>query len=194
MKVLELAQDSDLWRTWRRAGIGSSDAPVLMGVSKYSTRDELLRKKKGMLAAEKWTAKTTRGKELEPKARELYELLRGIKVRPVCVIHDDYDWLRASLDGLSVDNTRPIEIKCINADDHRLSVEGQVPSQYVPQVQHQLLVTGLPKLDYWSYSESSKFHPKDRVALVEVLPDPEYMNQLFEIEKEFFEELHADNA
>jgi predicted phage-related endonuclease len=92
---------------------------------------------------------------------------------------------------LSEDNKRILEIKCIKAEYHAQALGGKVPDLYWPQVQHQLLVTGLRKLDYWSYSESTKFPLPERVALVEVIPDREYQQELFEAEKAFQESLNG---
>lgn len=190
MKILELDQEGETWKTWREAGLGSSDAPIVMGVSKYTTREKLKRIKLGQVKARKFSAKMLRGKDLEPVARDLYHLLRGIHTRPVCVIHDQYDWLRASLDGLSDNNKRILEIKCVNKLLHRYALEKkEVPPEYFPQVQHQLLVTELVRLDYWSYSESSDFSKQDQIVLVEVVPDQEYMQRLFEEEQRFLREV-----
>lgn len=189
MTILELDQGNELWQTWRKAGLGSSDAATIMGASPYMTAEQLMNIKTGQVERDrKFNPKLNRGRDLEPLARALYSKLRKIDVRPVCVIHDSYDWLRASLDGLSFDNSRVLEIKCINKGDHLLALNNQVPPQYWPQVQHQLLVTGLRDLDYWSYSESTKFPMHERVALVQVQPDEGYMQELFEAELKFARE------
>lgn len=184
-----MPQQGELWEKWRQAGIGSSDAAPIMGVSLYCSRKELYARKKGMLARSVPNAAMERGHRLEAVARELYHQLRGVHTRPVQVIHDDYDWLRASLDGLSDDNTRIVELKAIKAEHHAGALRGRIPEYIYPQLQHQLLVTGLTHLDYWSYSESTKFPLADRVALVEVKPDREYQQRMFEQEREFWEDL-----
>jgi hypothetical protein len=44
------------------------------------------------------------GTKLEPEARKLYNAETGKDVRPVCVQSSKYEWLRASLDGLSTNH------------------------------------------------------------------------------------------
>jgi putative phage-type endonuclease len=129
-----------------------------------------------------------RGTRMEPEARQAYIDLTGIEVTPACVIHETYPWMRASLDGLSRDEKTAVEIKCVNKDDHRSAVEGLVPTKYWPQVQHQLLVTGLPRLHYWSFSTSTTFISENRKALVVVKADADYMSYLLEGEQKFWDD------
>lgn len=130
-----------------------------------------------------------RGTRLEPVARELYIALHGKEVFPACVMHDEWDWLRASLDGLTEDYSLSVEIKCINKDDHRTALANLVPGKYWPQVQHQLATTGHKVMHYWSYSESRVFTPADRHALVKVKRDEAYIAALLDEEREFMREL-----
>ena len=194
MRILELGQNTPDWLFWRQAGLGASDAPVIMGVSPYKTPEELWNLKKGFIEREKSNARQQRGHDLEPVAISLYHRMRGVKTRPVCVIHEKYDWLRASLDGLSSDNQRILEVKCIKKEYHQMALGGKVPEIYIPQVQHQLLTTGLKDLDFWCYSESSWFKSHERVALVTVAPDVEYQQELFNREKEFWESLQSESG
>jgi len=43
---------------------------------------------------------------LEPEARKHYEYLTGIRVVPACLQSLEYDWMRASVDGLAIDGKR----------------------------------------------------------------------------------------
>ena len=52
-----------------------------------------------------------RGRELERPARRAYEQQVGIQMEPLCLVHDQLEWMRASLDGLSFDGS-VLEIKC----------------------------------------------------------------------------------
>jgi putative phage-type endonuclease len=192
VKIVTLPQEGPEWHRWRSGGLGGSDAPIIAGDVGWTTPEELLRAKLAGETAEE-TEAMRRGKRLEPLARQLYELLAGRKMTPCCVVHDDYPWLRASLDGLSDDWQLVLEIKCPRSDGpHRTALAGAVPAYYRAQLQHQLLVTGAPLLHYWSYTDSVTFAPDDRVALVEVLPDREYQEWLFKKEQEFMQSLIAD--
>ena len=189
MKILHISQRGPDWLRWRQAGIGGSDASVLTGDSPYMSEALLLKsKKEGNKNVVKENPAMKRGKHLEPKARVKYQELTGIRVRPVCVVHEEHDWLRASLDGLSFDGKTVLEIKCPSDFHHETALSNSVPSHYIPQVQHLLLVTGCPQLHYFSYTDRLKrFRPEECFALVKVLPDLDYQKYLFEKEKAWWE-------
>jgi putative phage-type endonuclease len=191
VKILELGQNSVEWLSWRALGVGASDAPVIMGVDLYRQVGQVLQDKAGTLKKVADTSSQKWGHDTEPVARRLYEELTGIKTRPVCVIHDKHDWLRASLDGLSLDNKVILEIKCVRQEFHDMALAGRVPPQYIPQVQHQLMTAGLEVLHYWSFNRAKRYRPIDQVALVEVTPDLKYQKALFKAEREFWAQVQA---
>lgn len=160
------------WLAWRRAGIGASDAPIVMGVSPWSTPYELWCDKTSTetpVDSSSWA--TDRGNELEPMARADYELMHGLDMPVVLAVHADYPFLRASLDGYNAEHKIILEIKCPGAADHTNASDGKVPDKYFPQLQHQLLVTGADRVHYYSF-DGRKAH------LVEVLPDHSYIEGL----------------
>lgn len=167
------------WHEWRRRGIGSSDAPVVMGVSPWSTPYKLWETKLGLTKPNFSNYATQRGHELEPVARAQYELETGVAMPATLAVHESYPWLRASLDGWDALTKTVLEIKCPGKDDHATAVNGKVPDKYYPQLQHQLLVTGATKVDYYSFDGN-------KGVLVEVLPDLEYIDKLFNAELEFW--------
>jgi putative phage-type endonuclease len=161
------------WHKWRLQGLGSSDAPVIMGVSPYKTRFELWKEKIGLVDADQsngnWA--TRRGHELEPKARANYELTYGLDMPATLFEHKDFPFLRASLDGYNDEKRILLEIKCPGKDDHDLAKSGILPEKYFAQVQHQLFVSGAELAHYYSYDG-------ERGVLVEVKPDLEYIERL----------------
>jgi hypothetical protein len=94
------------------------------------------------------------------------------------VAHDHLDWLRASLDGLDLEGGLVVMLKAPCAADHCEALAGQVPGHYRPQAQHQLAATGLPLLHFASYSENRAFSRRERLAVVEVRPEPAYQAKL----------------
>jgi putative phage-type endonuclease len=178
MRYVRLGQGGAAWEAWRRGGIGSSDAAAVMGVSPWQTPRQLWEVLTGRAPPPQTTFAMRRGLRLEPVARRLYECRTGRLMEPCCVLHDRHDWLRASLDGLDLAGGVVLEIKAPDADTHRLALAGEVPAHYRPQVQHQLLVSGARLLHYASYSENRAFGPQERLALVEVAPDPGYQARL----------------
>lgn len=180
---IELDQDSAQWRKWRAEGIGGSDAAAVLGLSRYKRPAWLARLKCGWIEEDPPGPAALEGKQLEPEARWLYIEKTGIVVRPVCIQSTEMPWLRASLDGLSVDRRRVVEIKCGRRNYEEVSAHGAVPSHYYAQVQHVLAVTGLDRCDYWSY------RPHEEPVLLEVPRNDEYIARLIEVEARFWAEV-----
>lgn len=190
MQVVNLEQRGPQWLKWRQEGIGGSDACVLMGDVNWSNPSQLMAQKLG-IAENVDNERMKRGRELEPRARQLYELLTGRTMRPICVIHDKYPWLRASLDGISDDHQIVLEIKCPSENAHRKALRGTYPYYYRAQLQHQLLITEAPTLHYWSFTDSETFPLNQRFALVVVRPEPEYQAKLFKKAERFMKGLRS---
>jgi len=167
-RIERLRQNTPQWHRWRREGIGASDAPVIMGETPFKTPHTLWSIKTGRMQEQPAGAAARRGRELERFARHAYERETGIRVEPLCLVHEELEWMRASLDGLSFDGATLVEIKCPLSLRDRLSAErGRVPSQYHAQLQHQLEVSGAQRAHYWS------FHGTKGV-LIEIRPDRVY--------------------
>jgi putative phage-type endonuclease len=180
-RVERLVQGTPEWQRWRLQGIGGSDAPVIMGDSRYRTPRVLWTIKTGKTGEQSDSAAAQRGRDLEGLARQVYEARLGIQMEPLCVTHDRLDWMRASLDGISFDAAVILEIKCpLSSRDHALARAGQIPPHYIAQLQHQLEVTGAEEAHYWS------FDGKEGV-LVCARPEPEYIRRLVDAEEEFWQ-------
>jgi putative phage-type endonuclease len=122
-----------------------------------------------------------RGRELEWSARRAYERQTGILMEPLCLVHQEFEWMRASLDGLRFDGSTLLEIKCpLSLRDRTSAEEGRIPTQYHAQLQHQLEVAGAERAHYWS------FHGTDGI-LVEIRPDRDYAKRLIEAEAAFWQ-------
>lgn len=184
MKILRLDQGSGDWLRWRESGLGSSDAPVILGVSPWSTTKELFERKLKIRSPQRTNSAMQRGKDLEPEIRKIYELLFGYDVEPVCGVHDTIPWLKVSLDGWNESRKIAVEIKAPNKDDHMCALSGKVPEKYIPQCDHQLLVSGAVMLHYISYNP--RFPKHQELAVVKHSPIPEALKALLEAEKEFW--------
>jgi len=173
-------QSGDNWTLWRKKGLGSSDAPVIMGVSPWKTPLQLWEEKIGIGKPFQGNFATQRGTDMEPKARAAFELEIGDEFPPVVAEHINYPFIRASLDGFNVGLDTILEIKCPGKDDHATAKAGKVPEKYWPQLQHQLLVTGAKCLFYYSYDGESG-------ATVIVQPDLQYIENLLRQEIAFWD-------
>lgn len=122
-------------------------------------------------AALKW------GHEVEPFAREAYELETGNVVIPCGFIrHPQHDFTGASPDGL-IATDGSLEIKCpIDRVVQLQRWRDGLPDEYRPQIQGQLWVTGRQWCDFVSY------HPElpeqFRFMRIRVQRDPEYIAAL----------------
>jgi hypothetical protein len=63
---LDFEQSTEEWLSWRRGGIGASDAPVVMGLSPWQKEGELLLLKTGQRLERPANDAMQRGKRLEP--------------------------------------------------------------------------------------------------------------------------------
>ncbi len=145
-----MQQNTQSWEAWRSEGIGASDAPIIMGKSKYLKPIELFHIKLGLKKYQPNSFITSLGHEFEPKARAMFNLLHDSEYQPKLVEMKQYSWLRASLDGW--DNKTPMEIKYIGAKKMTALKAGQVDLSHWIQVQHQMMVTGSTKAIYVGYT------------------------------------------
>ena len=180
-RIERLHQNTPEWHRWRMQGIGASDAPVIMGETPFKTARNLWSIKTGRTREDQAGPAARRGRELERFARRVYERQTGIQVEPLCLVHEKFEWMRASLDGLSFDGSTLLEIKCpLSVRDRASAEEGRIPSHYRAQLQHQLEVSGAQRAHYWS------FHGTDGI-LIEMLPEREYAERLVEAEASFWQ-------
>jgi putative phage-type endonuclease len=175
-----MQQGNDNWTAWRKKGLGSSDAPTIMGVSPWKTRFQLWEEKVGIGKPFMGNFATQRGTEMEPRARAAFELESGYDFSPIVAEHANYPFIRASLDGFNKEINSILEIKCPGKEDHETAKSGKVPEKYWPQLQHQLLVTGAAQCFYYSYDGETG-------ATVVVKPDVEYIKSLLEAETAFWD-------
>lgn len=130
------------------------------------------------------TAAMEAGRASEPEARAVYALLRNVTVHQVGYVPSDCGMFGCSPDGLvnpkSYANGRDrdgrrwvdcnadglLELKCPMPETHqKYLTKGVLPNEYRPQVHGQLVVTGLPWVDFMSYAYG--YEP----LLIRVYPD-----------------------
>lgn len=98
----------------------------------------------------------TRGIELESEACSAYEFVTDAEVEHVGLVFRDEDRLvSCSPDGLMED--KGLEIKCPAPGTHvGYLMSGKLPTNYIPQVQGSMWVTGLESWDFVSYCPGVK--------------------------------------
>jgi putative phage-type endonuclease len=167
MKKIDLEQGSQEWLAWRKTVITATDCPAIMGSSPWSTAYKCWQRKLGLVEEQKSNEAMERGKRLEPEARAQFIERYGINMQPTVVESSEFDFLGASLDGISESGNCILEVKCGGAQLHTMASQGSIPQYYVDQIQQQLLVTRAAKAYYYSYNG------KDGIP-IEVLPDPSF--------------------
>ena len=180
--IVDLRQGTQQWLEWRRNGLGASDAPVIMKQNRWKGTEQLLHDKLHGDSGYQNHA-MIRGHQLEPEARQRYRELVGRRVKPACLQSTRYQWLRASVDGLSHSGRTVVEIKCGESCHRKVTESRSVPRYYYGQLQHILAVTGLPAIDFFCH------WPGRTDMNIEVPRDDRYIERLLAEELEFWQEV-----
>lgn len=175
---------------WFAARLGKVTASRVSDVlAKIKTGEAAVRRNyKMQLATERLTGQKTDsyinqamqdGIDREDTARQIYEIVRDIKVEQVGFIdHPTIKMSGCSPDGLLPDNGI-LEIKCPIETTHTTNLlERKLPSRYLPQVQWQMACAGADYANFVSYNPN--FEPKLQLIYVEVERDNEYIEMLEE--------------
>lgn len=145
MKLLNVPQGSPAWHAARASHFCASEAPAMLGVSKYMTRTELLTLKKTGIAAEVDPAKQRlfdAGHQAEAAARPIAESILGQDLYPVVGTREVNGLhLLASLDGQIMDETIIWENKLYNESLAQACAAGDLEPHYWAQLEHQLIVS-----------------------------------------------------
>lgn len=108
LKLTELEQGSQEWHALRKTKITATDSTVIMGASHWKTKLQLYHEKLSNDPPEPNNERMQRGHDLEPVARELYNIQTWSDMKPVVIVKD---WQMASLDGRDARSGRIVEIK-----------------------------------------------------------------------------------
>ncbi len=189
------------WLRLRHKGIGSSDAAVIMGASRWSSPLALyLQKREEIQEADLATEReeVEAGVILEPAVAEFYRRRTGRRVEmPQAILqHDVVPWLLASPDrfvfsegaalpapaaGMGVVELKTASI--FRADDW----EGEPPLAYQIQGQHQMAVTGL------AWASFAVLIGGNRFRWCDVVRNDRFIKAMVSKEKEFWDRvLHGD--
>lgn len=146
MELLNVKQGSDEWLQARAKHFTASEAPAMMGVSKYTSRDQLLAEKASGVTAEVSDAQQRlydRGHESEDQARPLVEAIIGEELYPVTGTEGKF---LASFDGLTMDHSIGYEHKLWSESLAEQVRSGELEPHYYWQLEQQLLVSGADKI------------------------------------------------
>lgn len=146
MKIHNVAQGSAGWHALRAQHFTASEAPAMMGASKYQTRTDLLTMKKTGITPEVTQAQQyifDKGHATEALARPLVEVMIGEELYPVVGTDGN---LLASMDGATMLGETLFEHKLWNESLVAQVKAGELDPHYYWQLEQQLLVSGAERV------------------------------------------------
>lgn len=146
MQVHNVQQGTPEWHALRSSYFTASEAPAMMGASKYQTRNDLLALKKTGIVPEvtpQQQAIFDRGHATEELARPLVEEMIGEELYPIVGTSGN---LLASMDGATMLGDTLFEHKLWNATLAAAVQAGELEPHYYWQLEQQLLVSGAERV------------------------------------------------
>jgi putative phage-type endonuclease len=141
----DLVQGSDEWLAYRANHFNASDAPAMMGVSKYRTRTQLLHELHTGLTPDvnNSTQKLFNdGHKFEALARPLAEEIIGQELYPITASDGK---LSASFDGITLDESIIFEHKTLNQNIANCVTVYDLDEMYLIQMEQQLFISNAKK-------------------------------------------------
>lgn len=178
--------DTLTWHRTRQKGLGSSDAPCILGVSTFKTPFDIYQQKiapEPIISEE--TPKMRAGKELEAAIADwwgkeyAFRVIRDNKFR----FHPQYPHLFAELDRIAFHPERGMGLVEVKNTERKIFEKwrvGDMPLSFYIQTQHQFACTGLEwgalvvLLDGWDLDS------------IDLFPDPEFIKDMERIEDKFW--------
>lgn len=183
-----MEQHTQEWFDFRKNHIGSSDISVIIGSNPYKNIQTLWEEKTGRRKPESMNNAMKHGIETEPEARDFFIEHSGILFVPNIFVSDKWEIAASSLDGISSDGTKILEIKCPISEKLVESVQaGKIPSYYLDQVQWQLLCApNATECNFFVYIN------RDLFATTTIFPDLKHQQKLLNEAKKFWEYVISD--
>lgn len=171
-----LQQGSPEWHQFRLDHFGASEAAAMLGLSKKTTRSELLRVKHTGNPKEysDWVQEhiLDKGHELEALARPIVEAELGIDLYPVTCSEGK---LSCSVDGMTIDNIIVWEHKQWNEALAEAVRNKTLLDEHMPQCQQILMITGAEKLIFTCSDGTA-----EKMVSMEVRPNPEWFERIMQ--------------
>lgn len=177
MKIYHFEQHSDDWYDIRKGKFTASQAKTIatagVGLETlcFDLATEILTNKTKPVVS---TTAMQQGNDLENNARTLFELETGYTVDQVGFVELD-EMTGCSPDGLILDRTAGIEIKCPQDNTYtRYLFNGEIKPEHYAQIQMNLLITNCAKWYYVVFNNNFK----EQIVIKEILPDLAYQDKI----------------
>jgi predicted phage-related endonuclease len=154
LQTYDFLQGGEEWKAFRKTHFPASEAAAMLNESKYESRNELLERR--ATGKEKEVSQIVqglfdKGHEAEATARVIAESIIKDELYPVTGSREvDGLPISASFDGLTMLNEFVWEHKLLNKSLRESLDKGEIPYQYKPQLEQQLLVSGAKKALFMS--------------------------------------------
>lgn len=179
--VLALTQGSSEWHEHRARHWNASEAGIVLGLSKHTSRNELIKLKatgeKKAFSQYVQTKILDHGHKVEALAREILEQRIGENLYPVTCVKGKFS---ASCDGLTIDKKIAFECKQWNQSYAEMVQNNEVPSEHMSQCQQVLLCAGADFL-YFVISDGTP----EKFVMTKVAPDDAWRDKLLYAWKQF---------
>ena len=142
-KKIDLKPNTDAWHKWRHGGIGSSDIPVIMGVSPYKSKSKLFNEKIDPDPPREDNNNhfiKNLGHRAEAILFATININMMMNIKPLLCESTIYDWAKASIDGFC--DGKIYEVKLCGREKMELVKEGNIPDEFLHQIYWQMYVTG----------------------------------------------------
>lgn len=193
MKTLSVIQGSQEWLDLRNLKNTASEAPAMMGDSKYMSRGQLLQQKFSGVSPDVSAAQQRifdKGHAAEDAARPHAELLVGEELFPAVALSDEHDWMLASFDGITILDDVIFEHKLYNPALATQVRAGELEPHYYWQLEQQLMVSGATKaLFICSDLTDGSVPSNDNFAFCWYTPQPERQAKLLAGWNQFMNDL-----
>jgi len=171
----------------RRLGIGGSDVGAILGLSPWKSPLDVYYEKIGEAGPSMASERMYWGQRLEAVVAEEYcaRHQRQVRRKKQTIVDKRRPWMRANIDRIVLRLDRLLECKTTgerNADQWGEPGSDQIPTLYMAQCQHYLVVTELPAIDVAVLIGGQEY----RDYTVE--SDPEIRDMLIEEEHRFWHE------
>lgn len=178
-EIINIPQNTPEWYDFRKNHLGSSDIPIVLGISPYVSPYGLYMQKMGLSEGQQETPNMAFGKDQEESIRQYINGAYGYNLKPIVAVSKRFPWLSASLDGWDDGEAMILEIKCNNQVNHSLALKSKLCDHHFAQIQAQMLVMGQNRAMY-----CSRWMDETHETIVH--EDIDYQNEIINKSREFY--------
>jgi hypothetical protein len=182
LKLIDLNKWTEEWNDWISSRISSYDASSVMNLNRYKTSKELVKDKKRK--ALRFTSDQMKSLiDLEKLALKAYRAkTRRTRLKYFSFEDEEYTGLISTI-IMTQDYQYALEIK-VDESNYWQAKSGFIPQTIMCEIQHQMMLTGLKQIDYWSFLKGY-----DGI-LIKVDRNDSFINDLLESENKIYSKIH----